>query len=113
MRGRDQREPGSRRLEQDDPEGILEGREGEGVGLRVVGGHLGVIDEAGELDPVEAEARRELAEAGLLRPGSHHDQADLGMLDPGRGERQKELVDSLVGDQAAGGQDREGLPVLV
>ena len=110
VRGRDQRQPRGRRLEQDDPERVLEGREGEDVGLRVARGHLGVIDEPGELGP-RGRARGELAEAGLLRPGPDHDQADLGMLDPPpRPWRASSLSTPLWADQAAGGQDREPSP---
>ncbi len=80
---------------------------------RVVRGHLGVIDEPGELGPVEAELRGELAKPVLLRPGSRRRPG--GSRDARSGvvgrRAQKELVDSLVGDQAAGGQDGERFAV--
>ena len=44
------------RLEQDDAERVIEGREGERVGIRVELRHVGVIDEAAELDVLQAES---------------------------------------------------------
>ena len=110
----DQRQPGGRRLEQDDAERIVEGRKGEGVGLGVELRHVAVIDETRGTARPRGRAPPPAGEAAATRAPIRRRPAGSGGCSAfSTGGREQQPVHTLVGHEAAGGQDRERVAELV